>query len=130
MDEHDDGSGLTWGKPRGHWERVCDYTGKPDCHHQQTWHLHLMDPYPQPDHGDHWGKWYYDAENQVIAYRERPNWETYYVELDRARGYLDQAKWLKHLSEKRWVRGSTLQDLADAMADLDDVPLKRKQRAM
>jgi hypothetical protein len=85
---------------------------------------------PAPEHKDHWGHWFLDAENQQLVYSPRPFRETYWIELERARGYLDQGKWLRHMAEKTWMKRGDLDDLAAAMLACADIPLQRKQRAM
>lgn len=127
---HEDGAGLRWEKREGHWQQVCAWTRSGRCTHAQLWVTRLFESGPPaPEHGDHWGHWELDAEVQILVYRG-PKRRHYEIDLERARDYMSQAKWLRHMAEKSWLQRGDLDDLAAAMLACDEIPLQRKQGAM
>ncbi len=129
---HRDGDGLRWEKRHGHWEQVCLWNRSGRCTHVHAWNgvALLTSGPPPPEHHDHWGHWFLDAERQEIVYFTGPIQEMYWIELARARSYTDQGKWLRHMAEKTWMKRGDLDDLATAMLACEDVPLQRQQSAM
>ena len=70
---------------------------------------------PPPRHGDHWGRWRYDAENMVLY--DTKGWG-YWIALRDIKDSASVLDWIAQLYDKNWTTAEDIGDLIDAFDDL------------
>ena len=64
--------------------------------------------------GDHWGRWTYLAEWELLEIAARP-WCAYDLPLADVRSEADASRWISHIAAKRWATPADLDDLGRAL---------------
>jgi hypothetical protein len=76
----------------------------------------------QPQDGDQWGPWTFNAHALTLEYREKPySFSPYWIDLEELGSSRDVLDWLAHLAGKIWGNAETIGFLVLALRDISEI---------